>query len=592
MANSILSPCNIRWRDTICNLAGSGDLRDEARAAIRFTAGPVALRDVSDLASRFSNRPLPISGTATATGGINLDLRQLDFSAGGDLTLSDALYANTRIGDARLRWEANPHVAKLRSVSDDFLGGSYAVDASLQSLDWTKTTVAASGHNIQIKRLASVLGNQLPVAGFIDGSIRLHSIGELESLRADGWVRTREASFAGTPIELQTTELTVGEGLANVAMRGAAFDGTLIGDVNTKLADLSAWIQSEPKQIHELPVFGRVQAKTIAVKRALAAFDKKRSLAPLSGKLNIVCIRDQASANKGLLANVDCSSENVRWNQAVMSKRLKASVAIYPTRLEVNNIEGQFADGNLSGDVKLYLARVPSGEFRFDAKLINLRRALAPIPGISRSVSGAVSVSMSGRLGSTSTATAKVHASNITVGDVAIRELRLPVVCSFQSQSSKVHWHSRGGSLNVGGGSVGISSEGRLTNGLATMATSVDIRRVDTAKLMRGKSVSAGIIDGNVNIQSKRARTAKDLTGRFHLELSRIQSLELPGFGVVHAAGEAADHLRAIPHQEDGGTIDGRLAGGLLHVDNACVVQEWPLGADEWYFDTGGPSGL
>ncbi len=147
-----------------------------ARRVPKFASppDPVALRDVSDLASRFSTRPLPISGNAIATGGIHLDLRQLSFSAaGGDLTLSDARYANTRIGDAQLLWEANPQSAKLRShVRTTFFGGSYVIDASLQSLDWTKTTVAANGQNIQIKRLASIFGRQLPVSGFIDGSVR------------------------------------------------------------------------------------------------------------------------------------------------------------------------------------------------------------------------------------------------------------------------------------------------------------------------------------------------------------------------------------------------------------------------------------
>jgi len=133
------------------------------------------------------------------------------------------------------------------------------------------------------------------------------------------------------------------------------------------------------------------------------------------------------------------------------------------------------------------------------------------------------------------------------------------------------HWQSRGGSLNVGGDSVAITSEGRLTNGLATMATNVDIRRVDTAKLMRGKSVSAGIVNGKMHLQSKRARTANDLTGRFHLELSQIQSLEVPGFDSFTQLVKLPTISGPSRSQEDGGTIDGRLAGGLLQVDNVAL---------------------
>lgn len=572
-----LSPFDIRWRDTICHLAGSGDLREEESAAVRFTAGPVDLRDVSYLASRFSNRPLPVSGTAFATGGINVNLRKLTWAAGGDLTLSDAQYANTRIGDSRLFWKANRQAARLQSVSDDFFGGSYVVDATLQSLDWTTTTVAASGQNIQIRRLTGILGNELPVSGFVEGSLRVSAIGELATLRADGWLRTREASLAGTTLELQTTQLSVIDGVASVAFRGAVLESSLDGDASTRLADLSGWLQDQPQQIHELPVLGRIQVKSVAVKRAIAVFDKRHTLAPLSGKVNINCVRDETAAGRGLLATVDCAAENLRWHQAVMSKRLKATVALYPTRLELNNVEGRLADGKLSGNARLYLARIPSGEFRLDVDRVNLRHALAPIPGVSDLASGAVSFSISGRLGSTSTATARVTASNIIVGGLAIRELRLPMACSFQSQSSQLRWHSRGGSFDVGGGSVAINSEGSLTNGLATMATNVDIRRVDTAKLMPGKSISAGIIDGTVHIQSKRANAANDLNGRFHLELSRIQMLELPGSDSFMRLVNLPTLSGPSRTQEDGGTIDGRLAGGLLHVDNLALSKNGVL---------------
>lgn len=566
-----LFPFHIRWRDTVCHIAGYGDVRREAGAAVHFNAGPIALRDVSELASRFSDRQLPIAGTAIAEGRINLDLGQFSISARGDLTLSDVEYANTRIGDARLLWEAQPHMARLRSASNDFFGGSYVMDASLTDLDWTKVSVVVGGRDIPLQRLAGALGYQLPATGFVDGGIQFTSIGDLESLRADGWVRTREASFAGTPFDLQTTQLRAADGLVNVAVHGAVFDGSVSVTANTRLSELSKWLQDEARQIHELPVLGHVHVKAAAVKRVIGALEQRRRLAPLSGKFDFHCVRDQAQAEQGILAAVECSTENLRWSETLISKRFKATAALYPTRIEVNSLDGQFADGRLSGDARCSLAQVPSGTFRLRAEHVNLRRALAPILGARQSASGTASVSIGGRLGRTSTADVKIVARNITIGGVAIREFRLPVTCSFRSESAQVQWQSRDGWLNVGGGNVVVRSEGMLTNGRVTTATNLDIRRVDSSKLMQGKSINAGMISGHVDIQSRRARTTKDLTGRFHLELSQVRSLELPAWESLLQMARLSEITQPSIDRTDGGTIDGRFAGGLLHVDNLAL---------------------
>ncbi len=569
-----LSPCNIQWRDTRCVVVGDGELAEGGRASLQFDAGPLALKDVAELASRFSSQPLRTTGTAVAKGRVDLDLRERTFAAGGDLIISDAAYSDTRVGDLRLQWTANPSLAKLKSTSHDFLGGNLVVEASLQSLDWTKTKVMIEGRDLQLSQVSAMLETPVAATGVVDCGLRVASLGGLPMLQADGWLSTRDASFAGAAFEVRTTELRVGDGQAALVLRGSLLDGSLSCDASTRLEDLASWVQSDSRELHQLPVQGRLQVKDVSLRRVSTSLDVRRKLkqlSPLNGLVSIACVRDAAAMSQGAMGTFDCSAENVRWGATLLSRRMRASGALQANRLEVRAIDGQFADGGLSGEADLQLARIPSGRFRFQASNINVKRAAAPLGPAARLFQGAVSVSISGRLGSLSTAQVKVHSNHLTVANVEVRDLRLPVDCTYQLRSSQLRWRCRGGSLGVGGGNVAVRSEGGLANGLATMATSIDIRRVNSARVLRGGSISAGTIDGNVHLQATRARGVEDLTGRYGVQLSQIQSLELPGWDSLLQLVKLPSLTGTSGASQDGGTVQGRLAGGRLHVDSLVL---------------------
>ncbi len=572
-----LSPCVIRWRDTVCSIAANGDLRDKAFATVQFTATPVPLRHLGELASRFSQKPLHLDGTASASGNIHVNLQPFGFTAAGGLTLADAWYERTSIGNAQFSWKADPQALQLQSGSQDFLGGSYLVDATLRSLDWTQATVTANCRGIQLKRLASMGGSQLPVTGTVDGSLRFASIADLQSLQADGWVATQGASFKGAPIQITTEKLNLEKGLATAALRGSAFDGSLHVQANTRLADLTAWIQDEARQMEHLPVFGQVEVQGIGVTPVLDTLSGTRSHIPLKGSVSLACVRDQAAPEHGTLATVVCSGENLRWNRALLSRRVQANATLYPTQVRVSSIEGKFADGTLSGDADIRIAATPTGTFRFNADNVNLRRACAPSPGLAKSVTGSGSVAIFGRIGNLTSVSAKVRASNVMVGDLIVREVRIPLDASYHLQSARVLWNCRGGAVKLGGGNVVVNTEGGLTNGLATMNSSVNFRNIDSARLLRGNSVDAGIISGHVNLQAKRARRPEDLSGQFHIELAQIQSLKIPGTESLTQLIKMPTVSLPSPGQEDGGTIDGRMAGGLLRIDSLTLAKSGML---------------
>jgi hypothetical protein len=103
------------------------------------------------------------------------------------------------------------------------------------------------------------------------------------------------------------------------------------------------------------------------------------------------------------------------------------------------------------------------------------------------------------------------------------------------------------------------------------MATVARVERVDSAKLMVGKSFGAGTITGNLTVNAKRARSPKQFTGRFDFELANPNTLELP---VLDQLPKMVSLSPPRPGSgDDGGFVEGRIAGGLVHIDQLAIVQ-------------------
>jgi hypothetical protein len=117
---------------------------------------------------------------------------------------------------------------------------------------------------------------------------------------------------------------------------------------------------------------------------------------------------------------------------------------------------------------------------------------------------------------------------------------------------------------------VRIASEGSFASGLST-TTSVRIEKLDIAKLMTNGSAGSGMVDGNAIVRAKNARTASDFVGSFGLELKNIQALKLP---VLDQLPKMISLSPPVPGRgQDGGTVRGRIAGGLVHLDEVAIHQ-------------------
>ncbi|WP_442505703.1 AsmA-like C-terminal region-containing protein [Novipirellula sp. SH528] len=559
----------LRWRDNICQLAAKGKVGDSISLEGEIKSNAVRIDDLANIVSRFSGTRLRASGSTTIGGQFRITTSPMTFVASGNADVQNARLAGTKLGQAQLRWNADPSSFVFTSSSADLLGGRYQATATARDLDWTKTVVEGQFQGIETSRLVGCSGIAIDSTGTLDGGLQITSIASLESVTGNAWLRSKNVSAQRLPIEIRNATIKVELGAVSVQSEGGLASGRYSATGNTNLARLVEFFESEKvRPIEQIPITFEAKLSDLAVHRVIAAFDLPRDARRLRATVSGECVRTPAMLNGSRLCSLNGSVENVRWDRSPISDRVAVSVAVHSSRVELENLSGHFADGRLSGKASVDFSSTPVGRFDFSANRVNLRRATAPFA--SADMSGTANVQVSGRIGPVISGRADVSVDHAVMSGLVVREARFPVDWSYSQSSNVARWQCRAGVVGIGGGRVHIASEGNFDRSLS-MATSVRLERIDTSKLLQGSSSGAGVIDGTVTLNAKRARDPKNLVGRFDLELSNIKALELP------VMDELSSLVRLAPSRpgngKDGGYVFGRISGGLVHVEELAISQ-------------------
>ena len=558
----------IQWRDNRCTIAATGSLEEQLEISGKLLAEPVRIADVSDLLSKFSSEKFPAEGLATMDGEFQLTTGPLDFAASGSMKLSGASYSGTAIGKADLAWSADLKGIKLRSSSNAFLGGQYVVEANAKELDWTKTLVEGQFQNIQVARLAAFSGQKIALAGVVDGGVRVTSIANLESLAGRAWIKSRGLQVDRIPVEIALADVSLQSSKIVASCEGTIADGRYRGNATSELAQLIVFTQTPNRKISQLPVIAQGRLEDLPLESLARRLQLPQELRTLGGRLSASCMRDRSMLDGSALCAATASVSDLQVNRVRLSDRITSDISVLEDRIELRRIDGRFADGRLSGKAQVRIASNPTGSFEFAASRVNLRRASAPF--VSQPVTGTGALLLRGRIGQVINGRADVSVHHGAFAGVSVPNAKFPIDWSYSLPSKVARWNCRAGMASVGGGTVRISSEGSYSTSL-NMTTSARIQRVDSSKLMRGKSVGAGIVSGTMTLQAKRARSIKQFAGKYELTLANVKTLEIP----------VLDHLPSMvslspprPGQgEDGGTVHGRIAGGLVYVDQLSISQ-------------------
>lgn len=602
-----LQPLDYRWRETRFQLAASGDwsglIRDrQATLNGRFTADPLQLHDIATLAARFSSRPLPLRGRAQINGQFSLataaspaspspasptatdppapapaPASPLTATASGQVQLLDASFDGTAIQQADLQWRFADRRLQLSSHSDQFFGGSYRANFELDQLDWQQASLVGQMDNVQLRQLAQLSPTPLPPGASINGSIsgtaRLVGIADPTTLSGQLTLRSDGVTLNHLPVEIADGRLIIRSGDVQALLRGRASDGPISFQGATQLGPLLLALQQSPQRWETLPVDAELAIDRVSLERLTQLLQLDRRQFPVQGHASVRVVRGPAQRRDGQLVDATVSLEDLRWQRMQLSPRLTAHLDVTPTLVRLRSVEGQIADGRVQASGEVRLAAVPDGQLDLSVHRVSLRRAAAPFLGPSLPVGGTADLAVRARLGRTLSGNVRLAANHVTAAGVAIPRVRLPLDWSYGLASKTARWRSRGGVVDAGNGQVRIATDGSF-NRLLDLNLTAELARIDTSRLLVGNSPSAGVLDGKVTLSAKRARSLKQFSGTFDVDLSQVKVMAMPVIADLQQL-TALPSLTTLARDpaRDGGFVTGRFANGVVTIDQLALRQ-------------------
>jgi len=561
---------DLSWHEVLFRIGAHGEIAPLASLSGNFRAGPFRLADVAQLAEQHSQATLPLDGQAEAHGEVRLQLNG-DWTAQGDLQLRRTRYSGQTFGDVSLNFKADRHGVELISQSADFLGGSYGLTAQLHELDWTRTTVTGWADSIRLKRLVELAGLNVQASGRLSGRIQCSSLGDVSSLSAIGQLRGDDLSISGLAVTLGHNELLLRNGKVTAQLVGECCDGKVQFATSADLAELIAFVQDESlPPLDSIPLQGSATLSGVSLSRLADGLLMSRNHHRIDGRLSASFVRDAQMIADSQLGLGSVVLERLSYHSTRLSDRITGTVALRSNRLRLDKLEGRLLDGQVRGQGEVVFPDGrPRGRLSVAAERVSLRRAASIWPSLT--ASGTASVQVQAKLDGNLTGRTDVSISNASVANVVVRHARMPIEWAYSPRSETTRWNCRGGTIEVGGGKAVLTSRGDYAGGLSTI-TLVRLDRIDTAKLLQNKPMGLGVIDGQVTVNARRATSLQHLQGKFDLELTKVQPLQVPILDQIPQLIQIPELLRP-DILDDGGYLYGSFGGGVVRLEQLALWQ-------------------
>ena len=233
--------------------------------------------------------------------------------------------------------------------------------------------------------------------------------------------------------------------------------------------------------------------------------------------------------------------------------------------MRLGDLGGAVAQGVLRGTVAINLETWNRSWFSVAVDNGEASALLAPWPTLAAHVTGALSVSLRGRLGRTSSGTGEVDLSNGRAWGVEVTGWRLPLHWVVASQTGR-------GNVTVEDSTAQLA-HGRLTGhaqvgwGVGTqLSARLEFFQLDFASILRhvdptGPSGS-GLLTGSLVLDGTDVRSFDDVAALLEARLTDAQAFQYPVLRQIAplVGGESSSSM-------GNGRIRARLAGGIVRVD-------------------------
>ncbi|MGH7170729.1 MAG: AsmA-like C-terminal region-containing protein, partial [Gemmataceae bacterium] len=265
---------------------------------------------------------------------------------------------------------------------------------------------------------------------------------------------------------------------------------------------------------------------------------------------------------------------NLRWNDEILSDSLLGNIRLTPDVVQIVNVNGTLAGGQLRGGIRYGLKTGSRGVYDLELRQVEASRLLLPLTSEAKHIKGAVDVNVHGGIARDWDGSGGVTLVRGQIFGMDITEWRLPVTFSFAPAQGSGELTVRDSHARIAQGRARFDSTLYWGNGLRLAATLL-FYQVDLRTLFRNSPEVAayvsGRVSGRIDMASSEMRSVNDLTAVVRAKMQQGQAMQLPVLRHI------APYLRPGTSSAtfDSGELKGRLAHGIFRIERATLAGEF-----------------
>jgi hypothetical protein len=480
-------------------------------------------RDLGALRKIAADRKIaipPVTGSLNAKAVVKATTDPSRYAISGDIETKSLTLDKAALEDVRVHWELEGNQVNLNAALYD---GKLAGSATLPKNAKASGKVDLRVQDLNIRRLARDLRMPVAVDGHVAGTLKATLTPEGKDKKARTEIEVDFKSpmlrVQNLPAEQLQGKLEYQAGRITYNLTGKSLGGTF--DLQGEVPDEEAPAKLKAKQGQG----GRLRVNDVRVGRLLKGLGVPDAT-DMRGLVNLDLPFTHDTPDRFPKGAGKLRLSDVQFGNNVLATNIQGEVIVGDQQIRVRNLEGDLAQGTLSGQIVFFIREPDRSAFTLNLDGVESGRLLSA--WLDKKVEGPVQARIRGKLGSVSSGNADIVMTRGKISGLEIADWRLPVSWSFSPLQGRASAEIAETSLQLARG----RANGKLTvawdNG-ARVDGVLRLDRVELGELVRqAGSIAAGRTTAKLEIKGSGVRSVNDLSGTLIASFEQAQALQVP----------------------------------------------------------------
>lgn len=567
---------------TVSKLSASQAARQGEKGAVLSASGAVKLAapfafraalnlDEFDLAGLDSlpagvRPPLEVQGKLSTNCEAQGALAPLNASARGAARAENLRLNHAAIDALEFDFQLDPDFLSLESIRASLDGGQANGAVKLPLAEDEAGRLALTLKQIDLARLlAGLVKLPLHVDGRADAQVDVQiPPGQLKNLGE--WVvqASLDASKIvadAMPLGHIRARLTSEREVLHYQIGGEALEGQL--DVQGE------WRLPDAKHAEGINA-GRMKLTKLQLHRASELLRQHGKLAALEGEVSVEFDYRHDEATGRPLGAGRLEVDGVRWNDEQLADRVRGSISLLGDRVEIEELTGELAEGELLVHGVTYLAHDQRSMVDVELYGADFKRMLFAWPSLAEHSHGMADLDLRlyhGR-GQPWQMHGDLQLHEGEIGEVVVHNLRTPVEISFDPANWRRELRLQGLVIEMSpgriSGDVHLVAEDQLDLDVKGQVANVHLQKAFRHSPHNPKG--SGAVSGAFHLSGRNVRSFHDLHGRIQAKLRDAHGLPV----LHHARTHTSGGLNAASRFSEGDVL-ATLSRGVLHIERLTL---------------------